>query len=522
VQPEVSARRAVRGPVAQLLALASPQEDERSRATIHQLFGSTDPDAELDLLYPLLVEHRVLAAALARLEREGADLEGLTISAELFRSHWPLGALLPAPEESAPGRMPLAALRRRLQAHKELLRETLITIVDAAPDAPYVVLGGRAYEAAYPEYRDRFEHDVDIHTEDMGTALRLLAVLRSGMGYAMYRARASRIGTGWLAKLATFRLSQEGHEVHVDLLVGGRPAGSGRLLLWARQRFEPRSREIGWRGRRLLVPAAEDLLVTTAMEVHRRGRLIRRDLNDVHALLVADGHKLDWDHVKRAAVDARVQGEVHRLVTAAVEELGTPAPPSSEMASLMPTAVERRVLDRAVRVEQERERVATGAGTVIAARRRRVIVAAPDLWLLSHVRRSPLVAGSARFVPVARIDAFVFGLRLRAARAGAGWFLALPLLRRRALRFGSLCELRAAPPEGAQFCLARSAHGPGSLRGADPETVQVIQSLVQALPLRAEQEAARIKPAEPGQAWVAHRCAGFLFSIRGGSGRTIR
>src|SRR5262245_32187336 len=114
-----------------LLPLSYLCDEADSRRAAAQLLDAAEPDGEIERLYPALLEHNIFPAALAHLERAGGDLERLTVSTARFRATWPYNALLPTPDETSPGRISLASIRRRLETHRTLLHRTLHDLIDA-------------------------------------------------------------------------------------------------------------------------------------------------------------------------------------------------------------------------------------------------------------------------------------------------------------------------------------------------------------------------------------------------------
>src|SRR5439155_24020418 len=137
--------------------------------------------------YPACLEHNILPAALAHLERAGGDLERLSISTALFRATWPYNALLPVPAEYSPGRISLAAIRRRLEEHRVILRRTLQDVLDAGAEGALMLPWGEAIAATYPAYDQlpRLRRDIDVFVADLRTGLRILDTLWDKFGFIL-------------------------------------------------------------------------------------------------------------------------------------------------------------------------------------------------------------------------------------------------------------------------------------------------------------------------------------------------
>jgi hypothetical protein len=140
--------------------LGLPLDLPRARDAAATLLGSPDPGPLVDRLHPLLVWHRGWGHALGHLARAGADLEALSLSAEVFRSSFPVRRrrLWSLEERFLGGRLPLASLADLLARHKRLLRAATEEILRDA-ELEIVPLSGRALEALYPGYHERIELD---------------------------------------------------------------------------------------------------------------------------------------------------------------------------------------------------------------------------------------------------------------------------------------------------------------------------------------------------------------------------
>src|SRR2546430_8105236 len=145
-----------------LVELSSAADDDASLGAAGAVLSAGDPGAELDRLYPALLHHKTLLAAISHLERAGGDLKELSVSSALYRSLWPLNVLMPIPDPSAPGRISLASIREQLDRHRLLLRGVVRDLVDLGPSFRFLLIFGRSLEAAYPQYKLRMDYDTDL------------------------------------------------------------------------------------------------------------------------------------------------------------------------------------------------------------------------------------------------------------------------------------------------------------------------------------------------------------------------
>jgi hypothetical protein len=453
-------------------ALSSPVDDDRSLEAARRIVGMPGPerDAALAALYPAALRHKTLRLAIRHLRRAGGDPAVLTIPADLFRSTWPLSGLVPAPEEHA-NRISLAELERALDEQRDrvraVLRDLLAATAPAGSDAPppgVMVVFGRSFEASYPGLRDRLDFDADLLAADLRTGLRLVRSLVQDLGFTLYRCRVSALvpGAHWMGLFNTFR-SADGFETHVDVLVGGQPAGPGLVPGWFRPPLFDRSREVTWRGLTVRVPSAEDMLLMTAARLERKADFTRRDHNDAWFLLTEEA-RLDWRYVATTASSNGLTGPLRRLVEDAERRAGRTLAPISSRA----------------------------------------------------VTRHPPRARTALRVARARFQARTFQLSVDLARRGGVAGLALPALRALRPGFGSLCELRAAAADaGPGFCLSRLPGGPRPMPGRlGPDERADLEAVIALLPGRLDRALARIRPDAPGTSTQGHRCRAFLYEVR--------
>ncbi len=484
-----------------LMALSSPfQDDDDALAAAKDLLAAPDPAAEVATLYAGLLHHKTLPTALAHLERAGSDLERLTIPSDLFDATWPLNGLLARPDERPPGRIPLAAIARRLDRHAALLTEAALALADAGPNGdgeppPFVLIFGRAFDAAYPGYRRRLGHDVDVWAPDLPAGLRVAEALCGPLGLTLTRCKVAGLGPEAFGVFNTFR-ARDGHELHVDVMAGGQPYGPTALPLLVRAPDAGTLRPATWKGRAWTVPSAEDMLLMVAVRAQRKGEIVCRDVADARFLLRAEPG-LDWDGLCAKARAHQVNGALHRLLARAASSAGDPAVPDGALRSIRPGPVERRAM-----VTLDR----SGSAPRLW----------PALWGFRYLR---VREGSSRAAARLAGDAVrsrLFALQVRLARRGGPAGGAASALRGLRPAFFSLCEFRIEPPaSSAGFCLSRTRGGRASPpRSARGEAVALLHRIVTLLPAGAVEEGIRLRTAAEGTARPAHRCGAYVLNAR--------
>jgi hypothetical protein len=327
-----------------LAPLSSLYDDDDARRAARRLLAAPDPGREVERLYPALLAHHTLPPALAHLERAGADLERLTIPTALFRATPRLNAILPAPDECAPGRVSLAGLRRRMEAHSALVRRALHDVLDLDADGRLIVLFGRAVEGLCPDYArlPRPKHDVDVFAPDLRDGLQLLNGAWEKLGFEVQGCRTCPADDGWITHLALYRVSKENHVLRIDLLAGGRPIDPS---LWFAPRRYPqlaaRSRWVDWDGRRMRVPSPEDVLLMLAEKARMKPSPTLRDFGDARFLLARLGGQLDWDYLTAAAHDGGLGASVYVLAREAERREARKLVPPRVLTRLAPGRLER-------------------------------------------------------------------------------------------------------------------------------------------------------------------------------------
>jgi hypothetical protein len=506
-----------------VLALSAAAENDASSQAARAVLAAPDPGAELDGIYRGLLRQRMLLAAIAHLERAGADLERLGVSAELYRRSWPLNSLFPTPGEPPGTRISLASIRSSLQTHGRLLQGLAARVTDIEKGA--VLLFGRAFDAAYPSYRHRLDYDVDVLVSDMDTAERLLARLRTDLGFILGACKVSRSGGLWLGRLGLEASGPERHLLHVDLIVGGWPAGPGTLLPpWPLRPVVERAREVACRHGRAMVPAAEDMLLMLGAKISRHlvsplvvpsGGLIRRDVADALSLLSAERDAFDWDSVARSAAALSCSGVLHRLVRDAEAQAGRALAPAGVLARLAPGPLEGRFLAMAARAAEQEEGEPRAAG---GSSWKLVLRLWPGYALFQHLRNTRRRLAGLAHVLGDRVNEVLWRVerRLRASTRPARRRL-VPVLRRLRPGFGSICELDPGPavPEDT-LCPSHAARA-GHPLALDAEAARVLHAIRRLLPGSAE--LARLRAAAGAHLeWrFSHHCERILFRVDGAS-----
>ena len=360
-----------------LVRLSSFRDDAASLAAAQEVLAAPDREATLDRLYVAALPQRILLTALAHLERADGHGDGLTVSAPLFRSLWPLNALLPPPDDPAASRVRLSWVRRGVDAHRVLLRRVATDLI-AGPAPRAMAVFGLAYETAYPTYHHREHNDADVYAPDAAAALRIVEELLRRHGFALLRFRSSRSEQGTLGhfKLVT---TEGGYQLHVDVIGGGRPTGPGLRPPIVYPPLFDRARRIQTDGAVELVPAADDMLLLQAEKIQRRGAFTLRDFNDAQFLLVAEEGRIDWEYLVGAAQRHGIGGALHRLVREAERRESRSLTTPGVLRSLTPDRKQRRMIDAVAGLNSE---VATepGRAATVAARRWR------RSWFRGYVR----------------------------------------------------------------------------------------------------------------------------------------
>jgi Uncharacterised nucleotidyltransferase len=500
---------------ARLVALSSPLEgDPAAAATAAAVVTAPDPGAELDALYPGLLYHKTLPTAFAHLERAGGDLRSLSVSASLYRTLWPLNVVVAVPEETGAGRISLASIRDVLERHREKLHGVVRELLELEGHR-YLFIFGRSLEAAYPgAYPLRMDFDTDLFAPDLDAGLALLADVRSRMGFVLSRCKVSRLDGEGIAVFNLYRPSTDGHEYHLDIMVGAYLARGSLRPLWFQSPLWERARSVDFEGSKVLIPSGEDMVLVTAVKTYRRREINRRDVNDMGFLLGREEGRLDWDAVVRDARRNQVNGALHRLVAEAERGQGRSLAPPAAMRRLRPGPVERHLLDRAEAVERGHRTVQTASGPMLRIRRRRLSTLWPAHWVFRYARARLGTFGAIGYMAAERIQRRMFQLQFRAARSGRGRSPLLPLSRAARPGFGSLCELRREPlPTEAGFCLSQTAAvRPALPSSLDGDAREALRAVIAALPDSGAVE--RLATTERGdERWEPHRCGAYLFNF---------
>jgi hypothetical protein len=463
-----------------LLDLSSLDYDERSQAAARSILRSNDPPGDFERLIPILLHQKTLVAAIAHLEAAGADLSTFTVSSQLIRRLYPVNALMPEPEECAPNRMPLTGLRDRLVRHQQLLRETARDLARSGAWGETVLLFGEGMRAAYPACRSRMNHDVDLLSSDMPTATGLADAFRLAGG-GLTRGRVMRVRGWWLGILSSVRHTDDGYEIHVDLVGGGWPPIRGFPPSPAGWVFR-RARTVDMDGVAVRVPSAEDSLLLLADRTLRKDPFRPNWYPDARAILgTPDG--LDWDHLVGTATSLHLGPALGRLVRMVEERSGLTLVPPEARAALRGNTLDRTLfakIDADADVFLTTRRPGWPAltpGGMRALKRLRL------LWFLrSSVR--PVGPSWGTLVQLwTKVEGRAFRRELRFARAHRRPLRSVRLLRLLRPRYGSLCELRdqPAPPE-LGFCLSGAPKPWRPATHLDADAQSVLSPVVAQLP----------------------------------------
>ncbi|MBA3551586.1 MAG: nucleotidyltransferase family protein [Actinobacteria bacterium] len=480
--------------------LSAPREDRDALEAALEVLRAADVAEQVDRLYPGLVRHKTLLTALAHLQRAGGDIDGLTVSGDLVRTVWPLGALLPGLQEGIPVRVSLSRMQTLLEEHARRLDQTLIDLLARAPTESFLVLAGRAMGAAYPSYRNRLGYDLDVLAPEVDSGLEIVAELEQSLGFALIRSRLALVDGEWLGVFQTFRVDQDGYEIHVDVMIRGHPAGPGLLPLWFRPPMVERARKAEIRGRTVLVPSAEDMLLLMAVRQQRKRAFTHRDINDAWCLLSSDRATMDWEEVCSSSGRHHVAGVLFRLATEVEALSGERLVPPRVLQTLEPHGLERRLVAVARSPRHARSLLRRAWPLVWSFRYRREEVgwsrALRELWANRRKAR-----------------AFLLSIRWSRSHPRVTRFAASRLagLHR---GLGSLCEVREVPAgEGGGPCLSRDPlRRAGILARQPPDVRRVLEAAARTIPEPAQQLAPRVRPSK-GAPSRAHRCRAFLFSV---------
>lgn len=361
----------------QVRALAWPGESAAARDAAAAVLTAAqrDPDRAGDELYRRMFRHRMIPTAARHLERAGGDLAALTVDGELYRRLRPYEHLLP-PLPHQRGRVSLRDIVGALERQRALIGDVAIDLHRREPDH-HLVLFGLGIAAAYPTYVGRLCHDIDLYVEDEVAGVALLEQVWGDGRFDLGGVRASRLAGRWLSHV-TAEGRADGHRLHVDLLVGGRAAGPGRLPPWVAPQVVERSRIVAAGAGAVRVPSPEDMLLFLAEKVQRGREHDRRACNDVRVVLTAEEGRLDADYLVATAQRAGVRAPLHWLVADAERAEGRPLLPRNMARRLRSARLERWLMGP----------LAVDAGGRRSPRRRRV--ARQSLtWLLvaRHARR---------------------------------------------------------------------------------------------------------------------------------------
>jgi hypothetical protein len=325
-----------------LRELSSPTTPERALEAAGRLLAAPSPQAELDRLYPSLLRHHVAPSAFDALRRAGGDLAELSVAKELVTALWPFNRLLPEPVENPPRRVPLSELDRAMRRHTAHLDALVQGLSARGFGERFVLLFGGALRLTTPHYL-RLSNDLDIYAPGAEEGAALVRELWDRWGFVLARLRTSRVKGRALGHFRLLRTTDDGHQVHVDVIVGGRPAGPGLLPAFVEPRLFERSATLALSGCSVRVPSAGDMVVLLAEKVLRHGHLCLRDIHDAWALIAAGSRTIDWSLVLEASARHGLVGMLSRLVAVAELENGQPAIEPEVRLALRPGRLERRL-----------------------------------------------------------------------------------------------------------------------------------------------------------------------------------
>jgi hypothetical protein len=294
-------------------ALSLPFDDERARRAARQVLDAPNPSRLFGILYPIVLGQKGLQAALAHLERAGADLRALSVPTAVVRTTFPLNRkpLWPIPDTP---QWRLADLADVLSEHRRLLWEANVQLARRLGPNEFVLLSGLAVEALYPTYRQRMSFDSDLWMRDVATAVSALEVLIRDLGYEFRFARVKDVQSRPHMGAAVVR-SINGFQVKVGIRSGSASAAtelSGRRHFYL-ECLDQRSTEVKWGHVSLQTPSPEDMLVMVALRVQRRRTLQMVNLGDV-AVLLGGNRPLDLARVKHLSRMYRVEAPLSRLL----------------------------------------------------------------------------------------------------------------------------------------------------------------------------------------------------------------
>lgn len=492
--------------------LSSVEDGVESRRAATAILDCEDPSGQIDRMYLPLLKNQTLLTAMAHLERAGADLESLTLSTSLFRNCYPLNVLLPLADHIPADRIALAAVRKHLSDHLLLLDRVATNMASVGEDIPVVFLFGRAIRAAYPAYPHRVGYDIDVLTPHLEAGVRLVRHLGEHFGTILFHCKVSRPYLGWLAHFGCRTRTGNGHILSIDVIARGRPFGEGPGLLppVLHGALLARLRRVEWSGRRVWVPSAEDMLLTLADKIHRHGWISRKDFNDARVILGAENGALDWGYLRKEAVEHRLGGILHALMSDAESRAERRTVPADFLARLAPGRSEKEFL-RFTYPEAGPQRRRAGF------LRRHALKFWTLRFLLKYAGSSLRHARIAVLVIRDNFQRRMFRRELRLAEAGAAASAPLPSTAGRG-GAGSFCQLRpSAAAPGDAYCLSHDA-GRGIAAppaGMDAASFQLLGQIAELVPLPADYEraCARMDRRIRTLLRMTHDCSSYSFVV---------
>jgi hypothetical protein len=233
----------------------------------------------------------------------------------------PFNRLLPELTEDPPGRVPLSELALAIRRHTTHLEAVVQGVSDRRLTERFVLLFGAALRLVAPSYR-RLSNDLDLFTPGAAGGVALVRELRDRWGLVLVQKRTWPHQGRELAHFDLLTTTDDGHELHVDVIAGGRPARSDLVPAFVEPKLFERSRTITLDGMRVRVPSTEDMLLWLADKVGRRGRLTLRDVHDAWVLASNESDRTDWPLVLEASTRYGLIGILSGLLALAEQVNG--------------------------------------------------------------------------------------------------------------------------------------------------------------------------------------------------------
>jgi hypothetical protein len=268
--------------------LASPFDDDSTRAAARHVVDASDPSLLMQQLYRILIGEKGIRAALAHLRRAGANLEQLSIPTTAVRNTFPMTwhPLWPVPPEPY---WTLDDMAHVLSRHRELLWQAALDAARELGPQRFVLLSGRAIESLFPAYTERTAFDTDLWVPDLADALDAVEALVRKLGFSLKAAHLKQVGPTLRMETSVHK-TVEGFEVNVGILGGAYHSYDEPL--------DARATHTSWESQCLRAPSPEDLLVMLAALAKKRRRIQMVSIGDA-ALILRGSESLDFSLVQR-------------------------------------------------------------------------------------------------------------------------------------------------------------------------------------------------------------------------------